>query len=209
VNVQTIESTPFGDPYRNAADQIARRFSGNGPLDKLLYTTVKAIGYTEGALADLGHIILPLSEPTYITTFSDGSILVELGSPTTGDLAQLPLGLALGLSPTPGRSAPSSIAHEARGGTYILRDVETGQVMRSGRTNDLLRRQAEHARDPLFKDFDFEPVHRTDCYATQRGLEQELDWIHNPPLNYNRPIDPRNPNLFDYLRAANGYLDGQ
>lgn len=105
-------------------------------------------------------------------------------------------------------AAPSTVVQEARGGTYVLRDAETGQVMRSGRTNDLLRRQAEHARDPLLKDLDFEPVHRTDSYAARRGLEQELDWLYDPPLNYKRPIDPYNSKLLDYLRAANDHLDG-
>jgi len=103
---------------------------------------------------------------------------------------------------------PSRVAQEARGGTYVLRDVETGQVMRTGRTNDLLRREAEHARDTLLGKFKFDVVHRTDSYAAQRGLEQELDWIYNPPQNYKRPIDPYNPKLLDYLRAANDYLDG-
>ena len=47
--------------------------------------------------------------------------------------------------------------------------------MRTGRTNDLVRRKGEHFRDPALKDFKFEPVYRTDLYAQQRGLEQELD----------------------------------
>lgn len=90
------------------------------------------------------------------------------------------------------RSAtPISAAEaEAKGGVYLLRDAETGQVIRTGRTNDLLRREAEHLRDPVLKDYDFKPVYRTDVYAEQRGLEQELDWIHNPPLNKVNPIKP-------------------
>jgi hypothetical protein len=51
----------------------------------------------------------------------------------------------------------------ARGGVYILRDIEGG-VVRSGRTNDLVRRGAEHLRDPVLKDYDFEVVYRTDVY---------------------------------------------
>ena len=34
----------------------------------------------------------------------------------------------------------------AQGGVYALRDPVTGQVVRSGRTNNLLRRQGEHFR---------------------------------------------------------------
>ena len=110
----------------------------------------------------------------------------------------------------PGAAAEEAAAaeSEAEGGVYLLRNAETGEVMRTGRTNDLARRKAEHAIDPALKDYDFEPVYRTDNYAEQRGLEQELDWRYNPPLNYKRPIDPYNANLMDYLRAANDYLDG-
>ena len=107
------------------------------------------------------------------------------------------------------RSANPIVAAEAEaeGGVYLLRDAETQQVMRTGRTNDLLRREAEHALDPLLKDYKFETVYRTDVYAEQRGLEQELDWIHNPPLNYKNPIGPTNPNLHTYLDAAWNYLN--
>ena len=96
---------------------------------------------------------------------------------------------------------------EAEGGVYLLRDPETGQVMRTGRTGDLAQRRIQHALDPALGDYEFEPVYRTDNYAEQRGLEQELDWVHNPPLNYIRPISPQNPNLLKYLGAANDYLD--
>lgn len=89
----------------------------------------------------------------------------------------------------------------------MLRNPEIGQVMRSGRSGDLLRRQAEHSRDPLLRDFEFGIMHRTDNYAAMRGLERELDWLYNPPLNRIRPISPANPKLPEYLRAANEYLD--
>jgi hypothetical protein len=57
---------------------------------------------------------------------------------------------------------------------------------------------------------DFEKVYETNDYATQRGLEFELDVQHNsPPLNYNRPIDPNNANLLKYLKAANDFFDAQ
>ena len=45
--------------------------------------------------------------------------------------------------------------------------------MRTGRTGNLAKREAQHALDPALKDCEFEPVYRTDNYAEQRGLEQE------------------------------------
>jgi hypothetical protein len=91
---------------------------------------------------------------------------------------------------------------QAVGGVYLLRDPATGQVMRTGRTNNLMRRAAEHARDPALKDYDFEPVHRTDNHAEQRGLEQMLHDQYNPPLNKINPINPANFNRQIYLDAA-------
>jgi hypothetical protein len=99
----------------------------------------------------------------------------------------------------------SKCENVARGGTYLLRDAETGQVMRTGRTSDLARRAAEHGLDPLLRDFEFEPVHRTDVYNEQRGLEQLLHDMYQPPLNKIRPISPANPNLLIYQDAANGF----
>lgn len=96
---------------------------------------------------------------------------------------------------------------EARGGTYLLRDAE-GNVARTGRTNDLARRELEHARDPALKDLDFEPVHRTDVYEEQRGLEQLLHDTYNPPLNKLQPISPSNPNFQKYMDAADAFLKG-
>lgn len=97
-------------------------------------------------------------------------------------------------------------AELAQGGTYLLRNPSTGQVMRTGRSNDLLRRGAEHGRDPNFRDFQFEPVHRTDVYSQQRGLEQLLHDTYNPPLNFRRPISPTNPNRPTYLDEAQQFL---
>jgi hypothetical protein len=100
-----------------------------------------------------------------------------------------------------------SFAHnQLRGGAYLLRDPETGGVMRTGRSGDLLRRQAEHFRDPAHKAFDFEPIYRTDVYAEQRGLEQLLHDLYNPPLNRINPISPKNPNRSEYMDAAERYL---
>ncbi|KWF00764.1 hypothetical protein WL80_30650 [Burkholderia ubonensis] len=103
--------------------------------------------------------------------------------------------------------AIKGVGTEAKGGTYLLKDAE-GVVMRSGRTNDLARRQLEHARDPALKDLDFFAVHRTDVRAEQRGLEQMLHDQYNPPLNAIRPISPANPRLNEYMDAARRFLGG-
>ncbi|HEY0923001.1 RHS repeat-associated core domain-containing protein [Rheinheimera pacifica] len=93
-----------------------------------------------------------------------------------------------------------------KGGTYILRDRETGEIVRSGRTNNLMRREIEHARDNKLRDYDFEVVHRTDIYAEQRGLEQMLHDSFKPQLNRIRPINPLNPRRSNYIKAAEEYL---
>ena len=95
----------------------------------------------------------------------------------------------------------------AKGGTYVLRD-ELENIVRSGRTNNLDRRRNEHFRDPALRDYTFDPVHRTDDYAEQRGLEQILHDTYNPPLNRINPISPNNPNGQGYSNAANNYLNG-
>ena len=96
----------------------------------------------------------------------------------------------------------------SKGGTYVLKN-ELGDVMRSGRTKDLARRECEHARDPDLKDYVFEPVYRTDNYAQQRGLEELLNKTYNPPLDKILPIGSRNPNAQAYRDAAQQYLNNQ
>jgi len=90
----------------------------------------------------------------------------------------------------------------ARGGTYLLRDTATGEVQYVGRTNDLVRRQAEHLQDPIKGRLEFRADWRTDDYVVQRGREQMLYEQYRPPLNRIRPISPRNPRLQEYLDAA-------
>ncbi len=90
----------------------------------------------------------------------------------------------------------------ARGGTYLLRDAETGQVMRTGRTQNLERRKDEHKRDAETKDLDFEIDRYSDKYDEQRGREQILHERYNPPLNKINPIRPNHPNRQRYLKAA-------
>ncbi|MEZ4103845.1 MAG: FG-GAP-like repeat-containing protein [Candidatus Paceibacterota bacterium] len=103
----------------------------------------------------------------------------------------------------------SDEAVEAVGGTYKLIDSETGKVVRTGRTNNLERREYEHARNPETRDYDFEVNRRTDDYATQRGQEQKIYDQHpeakyeNGGLNKQQPISNQNPRKKEYEDAAN------
>ncbi len=99
-----------------------------------------------------------------------------------------------------------SRSQDAIGGVYRLVDQESGVTMRTGRTNNLIRREAEHARNPDLSDFKFEPVWKTDNYAEQRGLEQILHVNYAPPLNKINPISPQNPKLTFFKDAAEKYL---
>jgi RHS repeat-associated protein len=126
--------------------------------------------------------------------------------PTSGGKGPLAANKSKPITKT-GQNSQATIDAVPRGGTYVLRDPITGQVMRTGRTGDLGRRAAEHARNPRLKDFTFEPMHRTDNYAEQRGLEQLLHEIYQPPLNKINPINPRNSRLNEYIEAAKQFQE--
>jgi len=80
-----------------------------------------------------------------------------------------------------------------------LRDPETDQVRRTGRSNDLDRRAGEHGRDSNTKDLDFEVDRRTDSYPAQRGREQRIyDQHPEADLNKRRGISPTNPRREEY-----------
>ena len=89
----------------------------------------------------------------------------------------------------------------------MLVDDETGTVVRTGQTSDLVKRRSDHARAPNTTDYRFETVFRTDDYAERRGLEQLLhDAFPESSLNRQRGLDLRNQNLSTYLEAAYEYL---
>jgi len=79
--------------------------------------------------------------------------------------------------------------------------------MRTGRTSCLATRQAQHLRDPLLKDYQFETIYRTDVYAEQRGLEQLLHDQYAHPLNYINPISSSNQNFDFYVISGLEYLE--
>jgi hypothetical protein len=96
---------------------------------------------------------------------------------------------------------------------YSLRD-EAGNVVRTGRTNNLVVRRSAHAHDGALEGFVFKVEDRTDDYATQRGLQQLLYDRYpgaqdiNGGFNKIRGISPLNPLRDYYLRAASNFLEG-
>ena len=94
--------------------------------------------------------------------------------------------------------------HKGVSTLFVIRCL--ARLFVTGRTNNLLRRQGEHFRDPRLSDFEFEIVARTDVYAQQRGLEQLLHDTHSPILNRINPIRATNPNRDLYLSEAEQFL---
>ncbi len=123
---------------------------------------------------------------------------------SSGGESTVSFGLAGGLIEL-GRGA-LGIGPVARGGTYVLVDPDTGEVVRSGRTGDLKTRQAQHARDPELKDYVFDVDLRTDDYAQQRGREQYLHDKYDPPLNKINPISPLNKLRQLYMDAVKNLM---
>ncbi len=99
-----------------------------------------------------------------------------------------------------------TVGAAAVGGTYLLKDPTTGEVMRTGQTKDLERRKPEHARGEETKGLKFQVDKKSDSRAARLGREQMLHEKHNPPLNKRNPIGPKNPNRSAYLEAAKRLL---
>ena len=93
------------------------------------------------------------------------------------------------------------------GGTYKLVDPDTKTMMKSGRTNNLHSRELAHARNPVFKDFEFKSVHNTDNPNELRGLEEVVYGEGKAPYDKIRPISPNNKNIETYRNAAQDYLE--
>ncbi len=93
----------------------------------------------------------------------------------------------------------------AKGGTYVLKDAE-GVVSKTGRTNDLARREAELGRKHPDKTLEVDK--RTDSRSAQRGREQDIHdanpsaHAQNGGLDRINGIDPKNPRRDEYLKAG-------
>ncbi len=94
---------------------------------------------------------------------------------------------------------------------YTLRNA-AGDVVRTGRTSNLVAREAAHFNDPVLGQFRFQVEYRTGVYAEQRGLEQLLYEQYpgaqaaNGGYNMIRGISPLNPNGPGYMQAAYDFL---
>ena len=125
-------------------------------------------------------------------------------------------GSAISGATSEGLTAESGVsaAGQAHGGVYSLRDPETSQILRTGRSINLAQRASQHANDPVLGDLEFKVEYRTDNYAQQRGLEQILydrspgAQVENGGFNKIRAIRLSNPNLPLYMHSANEYLSG-
>ena len=186
----------FHDPCRSGCHPVMARSVSGGSLD--LPSGAVATEFAIG-LTGLGGSTISMYE------LATGTSPLS-GNPASRILAVVGLiPYARNLMKMGGAAAEAT----ARGGTYVLRDPVSEQVMRSGRTNDLARRGQEHGRDPTLSDLVFEPVHRTDVRSQQRGLEQILHDTHRPALNRINPISPRNPRFEEYMDAAKWFLEGR
>ena len=199
---------PIGTHYRRNRyyDPKSGRFTQEDPIG--LAGGLNLYGYADGdpvsfsdpfgllpiPLLIVGAVALFEAASTAYDVYSAGKTLFDPNA-SGSDKSIAVAGAVAGVwTPGPGTAY-------ARGGTYILRNAD-GQVMRTGRTNDLARRRAEHARNPETRDLEFEVDRRTDDAAQQRGREQVIHDQHNPPLNKVNPISPKNPRRQEYLDAA-------
>ena len=160
--------------------------------DDNLVAPVQQVSEPRYGLIDLYNIEVEHFHNYYVGSGQGNSVLVHNGAGAAGGYINTP------------RQAQAT-----QGGVYVLRDPVTGQVMRSGRTANLARRQAEHARAAETAGLTFEPVYSTNVYAEQRGLEQIVHFRNNPPHNRIAPIDIDNPRLSEYLLAGVRFLRRQ
>ncbi|WP_176832364.1 RICIN domain-containing protein [Geodermatophilus sp. DSM 45219] len=92
-----------------------------------------------------------------------------------------------------------------QGGVYAL-TTASGKVVRTGRTNDLARRESEHGR--MYQGLNFVPLARTNNRFAQRGLEQMVHNRYRPILNRVSPVSSKNPARHLYAAAAKRHLRG-
>jgi len=202
-------TTPIGilDPNRVRSEDERRLlfawFDANPGYS--LATDPVLSGETRAQPLELGltNSLLAMEYGFWQLARGDRSGLDTVGSGLLGAAVILGPGAGSGM---PGGNQGPTTTVRPRGGTYLLKDPATGEVMRTGRTSDLASRRGDHRRDPATSSLAFEVDIRTDNYAVQRGREQMLHDQHQPPLNIIRPIDLRNPRLESYLDAARRFL---
>jgi hypothetical protein len=94
-----------------------------------------------------------------------------------------------------------------QGGVYHLVGSDTGRTLRTGLTNNLARRQAEHART-YSANIEFRVLHYSNDRKVRRGLEQMAHQRYRPILNRVSPISRFNPRKNVYMNAARAFLKG-
>ena len=183
----------YGAGWAAARDHVQGYLAGFAAID----------AYADRQVFELvNSAISPFNTPTAVYRMAVNGE-VNAGNIATVTLSVIGAGFAGRAATVGGKVAVG----EARGGVYVLRDPATGgNVVRSGRTINLTQREAQHLRDPALKNFDFDPIYRTDVYNEQRGLEQILHDTYQPALNIIRPISPNNRNYNAYMEAARKYL---
>lgn len=193
------------DWHRAAAARDGSDLNGSS-LDNWATPESSGGGAKQDRLAALGNL---WSLDPWHDAASESYILENIAVAATGvaGVARLTWRLAAGEVSGEAIGEVSAISTDARGGAYVLRDPITKQVVRCGRTCNFARREAEHARDPSLKRYDFDPIYRTNDAAAQRGLEQRLYDQYHAPLDKIRPISPTNPRLVEYLDAADRFLN--
>ena len=105
----------------------------------------------------------------------------------------------------------ASAKKAAKGGVYVLKDVDL--VVRSGRTKNLVLREAQHLRDKVLGKFKFETQYASDVYEEQRGLEEVVAKQFentassaNGGFNKINAISGKNDKILEYRKAAEEFL---
>jgi hypothetical protein len=193
---QTIETTAEHPFYVFGRGWIPTRMIEVGDLfitDEGLLVTVEGMEDT-GRVETVYNFLVEDFHTYFVSETEEG---VSVWAHNTG---------TTGCGPTAAK-APATTRKVPKGGIYVLRDPTTGKIERSGRTNDLARRESEHARDPKHSHLEFEVMYRTDSEHAQRGLEQLVHETFKPPLNKIGGIDPANTQLPKYRAAARNFLE--
>ncbi len=120
-----------------------------------------------------------------------------------------------------GLRALDTLCAPAAGGAYELVDVDSGNVIYVGETNDFARREMEHLQDARFENvgsLELDPIYEQRDYDVRRGLEQSLydqrwgdveivEAKSQGSLNRQRPMASRRTSVLETRRAfARAYL---
>ena len=173
---------------------------------------VGALGIT--VILSGGDVVAIVAGGTRIalTSLAGGASVVTAAGTACAAYCSRAANLIGGVTEMGGGAAPGSMTPPL-GGVYSLRDPETGEVLRTGRSVDLAQRQAQHANDAVLGDLEFHVEYRTDVRAEQRGLEQMLydrypgARFENGGFNKIRAVSQSNPSMPIYMQAALHYLE--